>query len=269
MPVGMLVDTTLCTGCRGCQVACKQWWDLPAEKTENRGSYENPPDLSPSTWTRITFHEVERGDEVGWFHMAWGCLHCTQAACVDVCPTKALKRDAKLGIVTLERDLCNGCGYCAEACPFDIPRLDSKVVSGKGKATKCNFCQDRLANGLVPACAKTCPTGAIQFGERAEMVTRGQKRVEALRENGNAAASLYGDRFLGGLGRMFVLGAPPAAYNLPEDPQYSSTVTLWQKLVQPFGKIALVGTVAGLAVNWIVNLRSRRRRQDEPEAREP
>ena len=263
MPVAMLVDTTICTGCRGCQVACKQWWDLPGEKTENRGTYENPLDLSPSTWTRITFHEVEQGEQVHWFQMAWGCLHCAEAACVDVCPTHALKHDAKLGIVTLDRELCNGCGYCAQACPFKIPRLETNVLSGRGKATKCNFCQDRLANNLLPACVKTCPSGALRFGDRAEMVALGQKRVAALKENGNSAANLYGDEFLGGLGRMFVLGAAAKEYRLPENPTYPMTIKLWQKLVQPLGKIAVVGTVAALAVNWFVNMRSRRAKPAE------
>jgi formate dehydrogenase beta subunit len=268
MTVAMLVDTTVCTGCRGCQVACKQWWDLPAEKTENRGSHENPPDLSASTWTRVTFHEVEQGEDVRWFHMAWGCVHCTDAGCVAVCPTGALARDAKLGIVTLDRARCNGCGYCVEACPFGVPRLEASLLTGRGKATKCNFCQDRITNDLLPACVKTCPTGAIRFGERSDMVALGQKRVERLKQDGLDQARLYGDTELGGLGRMFVLGAPAAAYRLPEAPKVSRTIGLWQKAVQPLGKIAVVGTVVGLAVNWFVNFRSRRNGKVAPEQTE-
>jgi formate dehydrogenase beta subunit len=269
MSVAMLIDTTVCTGCRGCQVACKQWWDLPAEETVNCGTMENPPDLSPSTWTRVTFHELEQGDDVKWFHLAWGCMHCSDAGCVNVCPTGALKHDAKTGAVTLDRAKCNGCGYCTTACPFNVPRLETNVLTGVGKATKCNFCQDRLASSLVPACAKTCPTGAIQFGERAKMVERGKARVGALKENGVQQASLYGDQLLGGTGRMYVLGAPAKEYRLPENPTINASIGLWQKLVQPFGKIAVVGTVLALGVNWFVNLRARRVAKPQGEERQP
>lgn len=258
MTVAMLIDTTVCTGCRGCQVACKQWWDLPGEETKNSGSMENPPDLSATTWTRVTFHEVEQGNDVKWFHLAWGCMHCTDAGCVNVCPTGALAHDARTGTVQLDRAKCNGCGYCVTACPFKVPRLDSNLLTGKGKATKCNFCQDRLANNLVPACAKTCPSGAIRFGKREELVQLGRKRVESLKSNGVQQASLYGDAFLGGTGRMFVLGSPAKDYKLPENPTIDTSIGLWQKLVQPLGKIAVVGTVLGLGVNWFVNMRSRR-----------
>jgi formate dehydrogenase beta subunit len=219
---------------------------------------ENPPDLSAKTWTRVTFHEVEEGDEVKWFHLAWGCMHCTDAGCVNVCPTGALSHDKKTGAVHLDRAKCNGCGYCVTACPFKVPRLETNVLTGVGKATKCNFCQDRLANNLVPACAKTCPSGAIRFGKREELVQLGKTRVATLKTNGVQQASLYGDGFLGGTGRMFVLGAPAKAYNLPENPTIDTSIGLWQKLVQPLGKIAVVGTVLGLGVNWFVNMRSRR-----------
>ena len=270
MPVAMLIDTTLCTGCRGCQVACKQWWDLPAEKTENRGSYENPPALSPHTWTRVTFHEIEHADgSVEWFHLATGCMHCTDAACAAACPTGALARNASTGAVTLDQSRCNGCGYCVTACPFQVPRLETaSLLTGKAIASKCNMCQDRLENQLVPSCAKTCPTGAISFGERAAMVAAGQQRVAALKEDGKAASNLYGDTQLGGLGRMYVLGAPPEELGLPADPTYPKMIAGWQKVVRPLGKIAVVGTVAGLAMNWLVNFRNRRRAGSAPHGEE-
>lgn len=264
--VGMLVDTTVCTGCRGCQVACKQWWDLPGEATENRGSYENPRDLSATTWTRVTFHEMDQPGGVAWYHVAWGCVHCGQAACVDVCPTRALKGDA-LGFVSVEPELCNGCGYCALACPFDVPRLQRNTLTGRGQATKCNLCQDRVTQGLVPACAKTCPAGAIQFGAWTDMVARGRRRAETLKAGGWHEASLYGADVLGGLGRMFVLALGPARYGLPVRPAYPATVRVWQRVAQPLGQIAFVATVVGLAANLLATWRLRGRKargEDQP-----
>ena len=260
--VAMLVDTALCTGCRGCQVACKQWWGLPGEPTRNRGTYENPLTLSPTTWTRVTFHEVEAERGLQWFHVAWGCLHCTEAGCVDVCPTSALKHNG-LGFVGLEPDLCNGCGYCVTACPFGIPRLERNPVTGRGKATKCNLCQDRVSQGLVPACAKTCPPGAIRFGDREKMVALGKARAQALQTQGFSEANLYGADVLGGLGRMFVLALRPAAYGIPERPVYPGPIRVWRQVVQPLGRIGIAATLIGLGANWLATRRLRVKAREE------
>jgi formate dehydrogenase iron-sulfur subunit len=262
--IGMLVDTTLCTGCRGCQVACKQWWDLPGEPTANRGSYENPGDLSPTTWTRVRFVEAEVAGRLEWFQLAWGCLHCTQAPCVDVCPTTALEHNA-LGFVSLESARCNGCGYCALACPFDVPRVERDALTGRGTATKCNLCQDRVTQGLVPACAKACPTGAIRFGDREAMVALGARRVASLREHGYPAASLYGPGVLGGLGRMLILALPAGTYGIPARPAYPVAVRLWQHAVQPLGRVALLASLLAAALNALVGWRLRRARRGTPE----
>ncbi len=251
--IAMLIDESKCTGCRGCQVACKQWNDLEGweySQTVNWGSYENPPRLSPQTWTRILFMEHEDGDDVKWLFFKRGCMHCTEAPCVAVCPTGALKRNEEWGITTLDRDLCNGCGYCTQFCPFHIPRLDvTDLATGEAKSYKCTFCQDRVTNGYEPACTKTCPSGALEFGPWEEMRDKGDARVAKLKEMGVADAHLYGHNILGGLGRLYVLPYKIDFYGradlLPEEPPYVNVAALWQNIVQPVAALSFV--VTGLA----------------------
>lgn len=252
MSMAMLLDISKCTACRGCQAACKEWNDLNAMHTQQQGTYQNPPTLNPTTYTLIEFieHEDDKG-QFAWTFFNRRCLHCSQAACVDVCPTGALKHDA-MGFVSLEQNVCNGCGYCAETCPFGVPRLDVKNrLTGEAKATKCTFCQDRMHNDLVPACAKACPTGAISFGSRGEMILAGRQRVEELKAAGYANARLYGENELGGLGQMYVLPQAASFFGLPENPQVPGLATGWQNAIQPFGYLAVGATVAGLAFNWL------------------
>lgn len=256
----MLIDMSKCMACRGCQVACKEWNDLQAETTTNRGSYENPADLSPNTWTRISFREVSENGRFRWLFLKEQCVHCGQAPCVKVCPTQALKQN-ELGFVSFERDLCNGCAYCVEFCPFGVPRMEvTNVLTGAAKASKCTLCQDRVTSGLTPACAKTCPAGAISFGDRGEMIAKAEGRVAALQARGLPDANLYGKDILGGLGAMFVLPekaakyAPekPTMFGLPEAPQMPLSATLWQDILQPLGLFAMAAGAVGLAINFVV-----------------
>jgi formate dehydrogenase iron-sulfur subunit len=219
MATAMLIDLSKCTGCRSCQVACKAWNDLPGEVTICLGCYDNPPDLSPSTWNRIAFHELERDNgRVAWLFRPVRCLHCTEASCVEVCPTGAAAHRGDA--VVIDPEWCIGCGYCETACPFDVPRLGEGAE--KASARKCWFCADRVTVGLQPSCASACPTGAIEFGDRNALIAKGQDRVAALKQMGLAEANLYGDKLLGGLGQMYVLTDPPSIFDLPEAPKVST-----------------------------------------------
>lgn len=251
MKTAMLIDTSKCLGCRACQVACKQWNDLPAEDTRNGGTYQNPPDLSADTLTMVRFREVERADRVDWLMYPWRCMHCTEAACVTACPTGALFHDSR-GFVRLDASRCTGCGYCAMFCPFNVPRLRADTLSGGGKMSKCTFCQDRVHNGELPACAKTCPSGAIQFGDRDELVATGLARAEVLNTDGFPQASLYGQDILGGLGVMYVLTDDPEVYGLPAEPRMPPMIYLWRKVTRPLGGIAVGAAALGLAVNFFI-----------------
>ena len=239
--VAMLIDVTKCMGCRACQVACKQWNQLPAQKTKNTGTYQNPPRLTAQTWTLVNFiepdvtrEEYEKSPE--WLFRKQQCLHCGEAACVQSCPTGALRRDEH-GIVYVNQDICVGCKYCVEVCPFGTPHPDHET----GTARKCWMCRDRVADGLKPACATACPTGAIEFGAREAMIQLADERMKALKAaDPKCDPYLYGRDELGGLGAMYLLPTKdPALYNLPVDPKLPTDKILvrW-----------LLGVVPGLAI---------------------
>jgi formate dehydrogenase iron-sulfur subunit len=209
--VGFFTDTSVCIGCKACEVACKQWNDLPADGGELRagGSYDSTGSLGASTWRHVRFVESEHG----WSFMSDVCKHCTNAGCLDACPTGALIRTDH-GTVVLQPDVCNGCGYCVTACPFGVLGREPE----DGRAAKCTLCFDRTQDGLEPACAKACPTDSIQFGPLDDLVERAERRVAELHDRGREDAYLYGagdEDLAGGLGAFFLLTEEPEAFGLP------------------------------------------------------
>ena len=252
MSKAILYDATKCTACRGCQVACKQWNGLETEITTNTGTYENPPDLSSNTWLRIKFNEISRNGNgaIDWIFTRQACMHCTDAACVNNCPSGALSHNA-LGFVQFDKDKCAGCGYCVEFCPFSIPRAPCNRVTGVRKVDKCVFCADRVMNDELPACVKSCPTGALQFGNRDEMLAIGRRRVAQIKQT-HPEANLYGADELGGLHVMYVLPHSPEVHGLPAHPSvsvFSST----HNIVQWMGVGGAVVLAAGMGLNLMVN----------------
>lgn len=232
MPKARLIDISRCTACRGCQVACKQWNGLEANETEQRGTYENPPVLSGNTWIKVEFRE-KPGQ---WLFRAHTCMHCTNASCEQACPTGAIHHYGE--VVDIDQEWCIGCGYCVQACPFNIPHLDEVTRTVR----KCTFCIDRITNGYEPACAKTCPPKAIQFGERADMLALAHKRLDYLETRGFNGVRIYGENELGGLHTIYILTDEPSNLGLPEKPQLASASALfnWLSGIVAAGVIAAV-----------------------------
>ncbi|MDP9403606.1 MAG: 4Fe-4S dicluster domain-containing protein [Actinomycetota bacterium] len=223
--VGFFTDTSVCIGCKACEVACKEWNLVPGDGGELLGmSYDNTGMLGADSWRHVAFVEQPRTEaaeeaarpDLRWLMMSDICKHCTHAACLDVCPTGSLFR-TEFGTVVVQEDICNGCGYCIPACPYGV--IDQR--KGDGRAWKCTLCYDRLKVGLEPACSKACPTDSIQFGTLAELRGRARRRVEQLHEGGVTSARLYGDDpddGVGGDAAFFLLLDEPEVYGLPPDP---------------------------------------------------
>jgi formate dehydrogenase iron-sulfur subunit len=222
--VGFFTDTSICIGCKACEVACKEWNLVPDNDLSlSTWSYDNTKRLDADNWRHVAFIEQHRpepatdgGPDVRWLMSSDVCKHCTQAGCLDVCPTGALFR-TEFGTVVVQEDVCNGCGYCVPACPFGV--IDRRERDGR--AWKCTLCYDRLRGDLEPACAQACPTQSIRFGPLEEMRELAHARVEELRANGEPEARLYGhdpDDGVGGAAAMFLLLDEPSVYGLPPDP---------------------------------------------------
>ena len=241
--VAKLIDTTKCIGCKACQVACMEWNDLRDEIGTTTGQYQNPHDLSASSWTLMRFAEVEnpKGD-LEWLIRKDGCMHCADPGCLKACPSPGAIVQYANGIVDFHEENCIGCGYCVTGCPFDIPRISKK----DHKAYKCTLCSDRVAVGLEPACIKACPTGALVFGTKEDMHQHAAERIEDLKSRGFAQAGLYDPAGVQGTHVMYVLhhaDQPQLYSDLPQDPHISATVRVWKGFAKPLG-IALMAFTA-------------------------
>jgi formate dehydrogenase iron-sulfur subunit len=267
--VGFFTDTSICIGCKACEVACKEWNQVPEDGLVHTGrSMDNSGGLGADTWRHVAFVEQrkpvsvadgipdslvqhtarrELADELGelrWLMSSDVCKHCTHAACLEVCPTGALFR-TEFGTVVVQEDVCNGCGYCVPACPFGV--LDKREEDGR--VWKCTLCYDRLGAGQEPACAQACPTDSIQFGELDELRERAHERVRELQAAGEPGAQLYlddpGDG-IGGGGAFFLLLDDPEVYGLPPDPVVTTShlAEMWKTAAVATGALVL-GVVAG------------------------
>jgi formate dehydrogenase iron-sulfur subunit len=300
--MGFFTDTTTCIGCKACEVACKQWNDLPADGSQFKkgGSYDHTGELSASTWRHVRFVEllepspplqqealgalrassgalpaipaagelrgssgalpaipaagelpdlIAMAEDVGskWVFMSDVCKHCTNAGCLDACPTGALIR-TEYETVVLQADVCNGCGYCVPACPFGV--VDRDPIDGR--AGKCTLCYDRLEDGLEPACAKACPTDSIQFGPYEELVAQAERRVGELHRRGLDGAYLYGagdepeHELAGGLGAFFLLTEAPERYGLPAEADSPVQENLFAATAAALGAGLLAAAAAAL-----------------------
>jgi formate dehydrogenase iron-sulfur subunit len=247
--MGFFTDTSVCIGCKACEVACKEWNHVPEDGLNLTGmSYDNTAGLGADTWRHVGFVEQKLpGDsDLRWLMASDVCKHCTHAACLDVCPTGALFR-TEFGTVVVQEDICNGCGYCIPACPYGV--IDQRKEDGR--AWKCTLCYDRLGAGLEPACAKACPTDSIQFGPLDELRERAAGRVAQLHDAGVAEARLYGEDpgdGVGGDGAFFLLLDEPEVYGLPPDPVVTTRdlASMWRRAGAAAAVLA-AGAVAAFA----------------------
>jgi formate dehydrogenase iron-sulfur subunit len=257
--MGFFTDTSVCIGCKACEVACKTWNAVPEDGLTLTGmSYDNTGELGASTWRHVAFIEqIQRPEDIAaggadgsrWLMASNVCKHCTESACLDVCPTGALMR-TEFGTVVVQSDICNGCGYCVSACPFGV--IERR--EGDGRAWKCTLCYDRISGGLEPACAKACPTQSIQFGPVDELRERAQLRVEELHEAGEPGAQLYLEDpadGISGAGAFFLLLDEPEVYGLPPDPVVTTRdlPRMWRHVATAAGALLAGGLVTALGRN--------------------
>src|SRR5215212_5690566 len=249
---GFLTDSTLCIGCKACEVACKEWNDVPSDGFTFSGhSYDNTRGLGHSTWRHVKF--VESGTTIGaggnapdllsWQFSSDVCKHCEHAGCLVACPTGSIIR-TEFGGVYIQPDICNGCGYCVVACPFGV--VDRRPDDGR--AFKCTFCYDRQKAGEQPACAKACPTGSILFGDLEKLQHVADARIATLHAAGMKDAAIYNPTgtSVGGIHAFFLIRGDSRTYNLPPKPEVPTVhlKTSWTAALSAAAVIAISSVVA-------------------------
>jgi formate dehydrogenase iron-sulfur subunit len=249
--VAKLIDVSKCIGCKACQAACMEWNDLRDDIGKTSGIYDNPEDLTANSWTVMRFAEVElEKGKLEWLIRKDGCMHCADPGCLKACPAPGAIIQYSNGIVDIHEENCIGCGYCVTGCPFNIPRLSQK----DGKAYKCTLCSDRVMAGLEPACVKTCPTGAIVFGAKEDMIHHGQERVSDLQSRGFAKAGIYDPQGVNGTHVIYVLqhaDRPEIYCGLPKEPSIGPTVALWKGAAKPLASCALAMVALGSFFHYV------------------
>lgn len=271
MTLAVLFDANRCIGCRGCQVACKQWNEndeaIPTVEngvqSRNWGSYENPPRLSASTWTRIRFTELEYNGKFNWIFTKLQCMHCEHPACVAACPVGALQKTAE-GPVIYDDNKCFGCRYCMVACPFGIPTFEWD--DPLPWIRKCTFCTDRMNEGLEPACVKTCPTNALELGEREELIQEARKRIEKTPEK--YVDHIYGENEVGGTSWLYLSPVPFKELGFPELGPEPVTVDTERAMgAVPPVLLGVAATMAG--IYWISKRRNKMDRKNNSKTEAP
>ncbi len=245
-----LIDVSKCIGCKACQAACMEWNDTRDVIGANHGVLDNPMDLTAASWTVMRYSEVETDRGLEWLIRKDGCMHCSDPGCLKACPAPGAIVQYSNGIVDFHEESCIGCGYCIAGCPFNIPRLSKK----DSKVYKCTLCSDRVAVGLEPACAKTCPTGAIVFGTKEDMYHHAEGRISDLKSRGFAKAGIYDAPGVGGTHVMYVLqhaDKPELYHGLVKDPDISPLVSLWKGVAKPLVTMAFGAGILGAVMHYV------------------
>jgi formate dehydrogenase iron-sulfur subunit len=265
--VTKLIDVSKCIGCKACQSACMEWNDTRPRAGENVGVYENPSDLTPNMFTLMRFTEWDnpKTGNLEWLIRKDGCMHCEEPGCLKACPAPGAIVQYANGIVDFIHENCIGCGYCVKGCPFNIPRI-SRVDN---TAYKCTLCSDRAAVGQQPACAKSCPTHAIVFGTKKEMIAHADSRIADLKSRGFDQAGLYNPQGVGGTHVMYVLhhaDQPEIYAGLPANPVISPLVEAWKGAGKYVGMAAMGLTVVAGVLHHLFLGANRVSEEDEENA---